>query len=47
MEWSITEIIQNVGSLFQLTKKKNQRGEKRMDTEKQILGKEKNRVNME
>ena len=40
MEWSITEMIQNVGSLFQLTKKKkNQRGEKRMDTEKQILGK--------
>lgn len=22
MEWSITEMIQNVGSLFQLTKKK-------------------------
>lgn len=26
MEWSITEIIQNVGSLFQLTKKKKSEG---------------------
>ena len=49
MEWSVTEMVQTVWSLFQLTKKKkkNQKGEKEMDTEKEILGKEKNRVNME
>ena len=48
MEWSLTEMVQTVGSLFQLTKKKkNQKGEKEMDTKKEILGKEKNRVNME
>ena len=44
MEWSITEMVQTVGSLFQL--KKNQNGNKGMDTEKEILGKEKSRVNM-
>ena len=29
MEWSITEMIQNVGSLFQLTKKKKKKSEGR------------------
>ena len=40
----------NCGKLVSIDKKKkkkNQKGEKEMDTKKEILGKEKNRVNME